>query len=165
MEQKNNGKFRLRLNLFDCIVIFAAVLVGGVLLWSKMQPADTADAPEAEQIRYTLCLYKVADGIGALVNPGDTLLDSAQNIELGQVADVRVEKATGVTLNQITGVYSKREIPGYEDVYLVVESTAVMEENRIQVGEGREIRVGDVVYVKGPGYMASSTVYAIERGE
>ena len=165
MEQKNNGKFRLRLNLFDCIVIFAAVLVGGVLLWSKMQPADAAEAPETEQIRYTLCLYKVADGIGELVNPGDTLLDSSKNIELGEVMDVRVEKATSITLNQISGVYSKREIPGYEDVYVVVESTAGMEENRIMVGEGREIRVGDVVYVKGPGYMASSTVYAIERGE
>ena len=162
---ENKKSFSLRLNLFDCIVIFAALIVGGVLLWSKMQPADAAEAPETEQIRYTLCLYKVADGIGELVNPGDTLLDSSKNIELGEVMDVRVEKATSITLNQISGVYSKREIPGYEDVYVVVESTAVMEENRIMVGEGREIRVGDVVYVKGPGYMASSTVYAIERGE
>lgn len=163
---ENKKSFSLRLNLFDCIVIFAALIVGGVLLWSKMKPADlAADAPEAEPIRYTLCLYKTVSGTGALVKPGDILLDSSKNIELGEIVDVRVEKATGITLNQITGVYSKHEIPGHEDIYVVIESTAIMEENRIMVGEGREIRVGDVVYVKGPGYMASSNVYAIERGE
>lgn len=163
---ENKKSFSLRLNLFDCIVIFAALIVGGVLLWSKMQPADpTADTTETEPIRYTLCLYKTMSGTGELVKPGDELLESTKNIDLGKVVDVRVENATGITLNQITGVYSEEEIPGYEDIYVTMESTAVMEENRILVGEGREIRVGDVVYVKGPGYMASSTVYAIERGE
>ena len=163
MESKK--EFRLRLNLFDGIVILLALVVGGVLLWSRMQPAEVADVPESEQIQYTICLKKITTGISELMKPGDELVDSVKNNELGKIAQVRVENATGVILDQINGVYNKQEIPGYEDIYITMESTATMSENKILVGSGYELRVGEQVYVKGPGYMAVGNVYAIERGE
>ena len=37
-------------------------------------------------------------------------------------------------------------------------------EEDILVGSGYELRVGEKIYVRGPGYLGSGEVYAIERG-
>ena len=166
MEQKNSGKFRLRLNLFDCIVIALALLVGGVLLLSRMQGAEnSAEVPESERIRYTICLKKTVDGTSELIKVGDPLVDNQKNNDLGEITQVRVENATAVILDQVNGTYNKAEIPGYTDIYVTMESTATIQEDQILVGSGHVLRVGEAIYVKGPGYTASGSVYAIERGE
>ena len=38
-------------------------------------------------------------------------------------------------------------------------------DEKIVLGSGYEVRVGEKIYVRGPGYLGSGEVYAIERGD
>ncbi len=164
MEQKNH-KFHLHLNLFDCIVILIALAAGGFLLWNRLKPTAAAAVPAAEKIQYTICLKKVMAGTQALVEPGDALVDAVKNYDLGHVVSSESVPATKSIVDENAKAYVTAEIPGYEDIYVVVESTASIGEEKILVGSGYELRVGEQIYVRGPGYMGSGEVYAIERGE
>lgn len=163
MEQ-NKHKFRLRLNLFDCIVILIAVAVAGFLLWSRLKPADTAAVPAAEKLRYTICLQKVIDGASEQMGAGDKLVDAVKKYDLGQVVSVEARPATKSIINEEQRCYVTADIPGYEDVFLVVESTAAIGEEKVLVGSGYELHVGEEIFVRGPGYLGSGVVYAMERG-
>ena len=166
MEQKK-GKFGLRLNLFDCIVILAAVVVAALLLWSRMRPEDTAAAavPAASEFQYTIVLQKTVEGTGAMVKESDALVDTVKNYDMGTVVSVETVPATKSILDHGNAAYVTAEIPGYEDVYIVVKSTATASEEQVVLGSGYVVRVGESVYVRGPGYLGSGEVYAMERGE
>lgn len=164
MEDKNR-KFRLRLNLFDCVVILLAVAVAGVLLWMRLKPAQTAaEVPAASRIEYTIRLQKVLEGTGALVNEGDELVDAIKNFALGKVTAVRVEPAVDSIINEEQLCYVTAEIPGYEDLYLTVESSGTVNAEQVLVGGGYAVRAGEDIYVRGPGYLGSGEVYTVERG-
>jgi hypothetical protein len=165
MEQ-NNPKFRFHLNLFDGIVILAALVIAAFLLWNRFKPASSSSAsPAASTIQYTICLQKVLSGTGDLIHSGDALEDTVKNYALGDVVSARVEGATRSILSEDTLEYVTAEIPGYDDVYIVVESTASISDEKILLSDGYELRVGESIYLRGPGYLGSGKVYAIERGQ
>ena len=164
MEQKNKA-FRLHLNLFDAIVILVAVLVAAVLLWTQLKPAAPATAPAAEKIQYTIVLKKTVPGTGEQVEVGDALIDAVKNYELGTVLSSEAVPATDLAVDSEQKAYVTAEIPGKEDVYITVESSAVIGDEAVNVGSGYQLRVGEDIYVRGPGYLGSGKVYAIERGE
>ena len=159
-------KRRFRLNLFDGIVILAALAIGGVMLWMQMKPAASAEngEPAAASMRYTILLQKTVPGTGALVESGDELVDVVKNMALGNVVSTTVMPATDSIIDEDAKAYVTAEIPGYEDVEIVVESTATYGEEKVTLGSGYEVRVGEKIYVRGPGYLGSGEVYAIERG-
>lgn len=162
MEQ-NNHKFRLRLNLFDCAVILIALVAAGFLLWNRFKPTPAA-IPDSERVRYTICLQKVIAGVGDRVEAGDQLVDAVKNFSLGSVVSVEVRPATDSIIDEGQRRYVTTEIPGYEDLLIQVESTATITEEKVLVGSGYAIHVGEDIYVRGPGYLGSGEVYAIERG-
>ena len=158
MEQ---NKRRIRLNLFDGIVILIALAVAGVLLWMQMKPAaSNAATPAAATMQYTIRLQKVLPGTDDLIESGDALVDVVKNFELGTVVSATVMPATDSIIDEDEKAY----VTGYEDIDIVVESTATYGEEKVLVGSGYELRVGEKIYVRGPGYLGSGEVYAIERG-
>ncbi len=164
MEQ-NKKAFRLHLNLFDGVVILAALAVGAFLLWSQLKPADSPVAPAAQKIQYTVVLKKTVPGTGAQVEVGDPLIDAVKNFDLGRVVSAETCPAQDVALDTENATYVMTDVPEKEDVYITVESSAVVSDEMITLGSGYVVRVGEVIYVRGPGYLGSGTVYAIERGE
>ena len=161
---ENKKAFRLHLNLFDGIVILLALVVGGLLLWTQLKPAAPAAAPAAEKIQYTIVLKKTVPGTGERVKAGDALEDTIKNYSLGNVVSVEVVPAEEFAVDTENDRYVLAEVPDKEDVYITVESSAVISDAAVTVGSGYEIRVGEAIYVRGPGYLGSGTVYAIERG-
>ena len=164
--EENKG-FRLKLNLFDGIVILAALAVGAVLLYMNLKPAAPAgdtSAPAAATTQYTISLQKTLPGTGELIEAGDALVDVVKNFELGTVVSATVMPATDSIINEEAKAYVTAEIPGYEDIEIVVESSVTYGEENILVGSGYKLRVGEKIYVRGPGYLGSGEVYAIERG-
>lgn len=164
--EENKG-FRLKLNLFDGIVILAALAVGAVLLYMNLKPAAPAgdtSTPAAATTQYTIRLQKTLPGTGELIESGDALVDVVKNFELGTVVSATVMPATDSIINEEAKAYVTAEIPGYEDIEIVVESSVTYGEENILVGSGYKLRVGEKIYVRGPGYLGSGEVYAIERG-
>lgn len=164
MEQ-NNHKFRLRLNLFDGIVLVLALAVGAVLLWTTLKPAAPVESPEVatSTVRYTVRFRRWLEGSSQLIQPGDKLVDNIKNYQMGSVISHEAVPATVQALDQINGRYVQAEISGYEDILVTVESPCTMSEKGIILDGGYELRVGSTTYIKGEGYMASGPVISIER--
>ena len=163
MEQK---KFRLRLNLFDGIVLLLALAAAGVLLWMTMRPAAPADgaaAPTVKPIRYTIQISRCVQGTGAMVHEGDILQDNSKNQELGRVVSFEVKPASALVLDQTEKAYELETIPNREDITFTLESECTTGDTDLTLTSGYAPRVGATVYVRGVGYVGVGTVISIER--
>lgn len=164
MEQ-NNYKFRLRLNLFDGIILVLALAVGAFLLWTALKPAAQTESPvvSTSTVRYTVRFLRWPEGNGQLIQEGDQLIDSIKNYQLGNVLSYETVPATTQVLDQVNGRYVLAEISGFEDILVTVEAPCTMSDQGIILDGGYELRVGSTAYIKGEGYMASGPVISIER--
>ena len=162
MEQKN---FRLRLNLFDGIVLVLALAVGALLLWSALKPAAPAatETVNTTTVQYTVRFQKWIEGTGALVEPGDKLVDNIKNYELGTVVSAQVVPAQSLQLSHDDRAFVLTTIDGYEDVLVTVESPCTISNEAITLGGGYALRVGSTAYIRGEGYMASGPIISMER--
>lgn len=161
----NTSKFRLRLNLFDGIVLVLALALGGILLWTNLKPDfPTGGAPAASStVRYTVRFQKWLEGTGSLIQEGDKLVDNIKNYELGQVVSAEVVPAVSQQLDHEGRQYVQTIIPGYEDVLVTVESPCTISKESVTLGGGYSLRVGGTAYIRGEGYMASGPIIAVER--
>ena len=165
MEQ-NTPKFRLRLNLFDAIVILAALAVGALLLWVRLKPAVPVQAEPGTQdtVRYTVRFQRWVPGTGSLVTPGDQIADNVKNYEIGRVVSAQVVPTQQQVVDQENRRWVWAEVEGMEDVLVTIEAPCSVSEESITVGGGYELRVGVMAYLRGNGYMGSGPIVAIEQG-
>lgn len=168
MEQ-NNGKFRLKLNLFDGIVLIAALAVGAFLLWNAFKPAPAASSgtasPSTSTVRYTIRFQRLMEGTGSLIQPGDALVDTIKNYNLGTVVSVEIVPVQSQVLDHDNREYVLADIAGYEDALVTVESTCTDSNDTLLLDGGYTLRVGGTAYIRGEGYMGSGPIISIEREE
>lgn len=168
--ERNTPKFRLRLNLFDGIVLIAALAVGAFLLWTALKPAAPAaegagTAEAASTVRYTVRFQKWLEGTNVLIQEGDQLVDNIKNYALGSVISSETAPAESLLLDHNSRQYILSDLAGYEDVLVTVESPCTMNEESIILDGGYILRVGAIAYIRGEGYMASGPIISIEREE
>ena len=156
-------KFRLRLNLFDSIVIILALAVGALLLWNALKPDTAPEQVETSTVRYTLCFQRWIEGTSSVIKEGARLTDSVRNYELGNVVSTQAIPATEQLTDVTTKSYVQAVLEGYEDVLVTVEAPCVKTEESITLGGGYALRVGATAFIQGDGFLASGFVYAIER--
>ena len=167
MEQRNE-KFRLRLNLFDAIVLVVALGVGAFLLWNALKPAPSASQPTSSTstVHYTICFQRIIEDAASLIQPGDTLVDTIKNYELGTVTAVEVVPSQSQILDEDNRQYVLADVPSHHDALVTVESPCTTgSDNSLVLDGGYIIRVGDTTYVRGAGYMGSGPIISIEREE
>ena len=163
--ERNTPSFRLRLNLFDAMILILALIAGGVLAWLALRPAaQEADPAVTSTVRYTVRFQRWSEGSGALIEAGDKLTDNIKNYAMGTVVSWEAEPAVTQVLNQETRQYENAVIEGYEDILVTVESPCTESDAGFLLDGGYELRVGVTTYIKGEGYMASGPVVAVERG-
>ena len=163
MEEKK--KFRLRLNLFDGIVLILALAVGAVLLWSALKPnaAPEAAADSSATIRYTVLFQRWLEGTSSAIHEGDRLTDSIRNYEMGRVVSAEAVPATAVRMDQTRREYVLATMDGYEDVVVTVEAPCTITSEAVTVNGGYVVRVGASIFVQGDGYLATGYVIGMER--
>ena len=163
MEQKK--KFRLRLNLFDGIVLILALAVAGVLAWSALKPqtAGPGDAPSVNTYQYTVCFQRWPEGDSSMIQAGDQLMDSTKNYPIGRVVDYEVVPAEILILDQQLREYKLAPVPGYEDIYVTVESAGSESGEDIVLGGGFKLKAGTTAYIRGAGYMAAGPIVSVHR--
>lgn len=165
MEQ-SNPKFRLRLNLFDAIILVLVLAIGAALVWFGLRSGGAAEtAPSARPVQYTIMIPRMAEGNSELIQPGDSLEDTVENYQLGTVVSVAAQPAVVQVLNQETRSYVDAVLEGYEDVYITVESTCTESGSgdALLLDGGYDFRVGQTINVRGPGYLGSGRVTQIAR--
>lgn len=160
-----NKKFRLRLNLFDGIVLILALAVGAVLLWSALKPSAAPEAvtDSSATIRYTVLFQRWLEGTSSAVHEGDRLTDSIRNYEMGRVVSAEARPAQGIRLDHQDRAYVLATMEGYEDVIVTVEATVTVTSEAVTTNSGYVVRVGAPIFVQGDGYLATGYVIAMER--
>lgn len=158
-------KFRLRLNLFDAMVLILALLVGAFLLWHFLKPAEVSkgEALTDRTIRYTILFTRWDEGDHDLIHQGDRLQDTVKNLDMGTVVSAEAVPCQTLSLNHETRRYELATLAGKEDVKVTVEATCSADDQAIVLASGYDIHVGLLTYLRGAGYMASGPVIAIER--
>ena len=164
MEQ-NTQKFRLKLNLFDGIVLVLALAAAAFLLWRAMRPAAPvpSDTPATTTVRYTVLFQRWTPGTGSLIQPGDRIADNIKNYEVGTVVSSEVVPARVQTPDQDGRRYVWAELEGFEDVRVTIEAPCVVNDDAITVGGGYAVRAGSMAYLRGEGYMGSGPILAVEE--
>ncbi len=163
MEHK---KFRLRLNLFDTIILILALIVGGALVVISQRDSlstSTAVTTTYATATYTIRLQYCAPEIEGAIQPGDQLEDAVKNLDLGTVVSVTYSPTPTYVLNEETLVYEYQENPLYLNADIVVTSPVTLTEDEILLTSSYRIRGGETVYVRGPGYLGSGMILDIER--
>lgn len=165
MEQ---NKFRLRLNLFDGVVLVLALLVGTFLLWNALKPAapaadENTPAAQTTTVRYTVRFQKWLDGTSELIQPGDKLVDNIKNYEMGTVVSAQAVPVQSLQLDHDSREYILAGLEGYQDVLVTVESPCTADNESVTTSGGYALRVGATAYIRGEGYMASGPITSIER--
>ena len=161
-------KFRFRLNLFDGIVLVAALAVAAFLAFTALKPAAPVEkesaTPAASSVVYTVKFNKMIAGTETLVEPGDQLVDNIKNYKLGTVLSTEVIPATTRVVDEVNRQVVQAEIPGYVDLLVTVRSDAcTMGESSLVLDGGFVLRTNITAYIKGEGYMASGPIINIER--
>ena len=162
MEQK---RFRLKLNLFDGIVLLLAAAVAAFLLWRLIRPEvpTQSDPTVASTVRYTVRFQRWAPGTSGIIEAGDQIMDNIKNYEVGQVVSAEAVPALSQTLDIWNYRYVWMELDGFEDVLVTIEAPCTVTDAAIIVGGGYEIRVGNMSYFRGEGYMGSGLIVAVEE--
>ena len=164
MEQK---KFRLRLNLFDGIVLVLALAAGAFLLWTAMKPQLPSEAvpSSASSVRYTVRLQRCIPGTSELIRVEDQVADNIKNYAVGKVAAVEAVPNRRRVLDRENLRRVWVETDQFEDILLTLEAPCQITDSAIVLDGGYELRVGSTAYLRGVGYMGSGPVVAIEEVE
>ena len=161
--EENKKPFRLRMNLFDGIVLVIILAVGLFLLWTQFRPEEEPASSEWVPVRYSVRLNQVLEGTSELIQPGDPLEYTLEDAQLGTV--VSVESApcitTGLDEEALTTISSV--LPCYESVDLVVDAMCEEEDYCLRAGGVVVLRTGDQLYIRGPQFAAVGTITEIER--
>lgn len=164
MEQ-NTQRFRLKLNLFDGIVLLVAVAAAAFLLWRTMKPAVPVqdDPTVTSTVRYTVRFRRWAPGTSEIIEAGDRIADNIKNYEAGRVVSAEAIPAATLVLDTGLRRFVWAELDGFEDVLVTIEAPCTVTDSAITVGGGYEIRVGTTGYFRGEGYMGSGPIVAVEE--
>ena len=143
--EPNKPKFRFRLNLFDSIVLVLALAVGAFLVWSAIKPAAApaeGAVSAAGTVQYTIRFQKMIQGVSERIKPGDQLVDTVKNYELGTVVSVETVPAQALIQDHEDKAFVLAGIEGYEDALVTVEAPYTEGEDSLLLGGGFKLRVG-----------------------
>ena len=149
--EPNKPKFRFRLNLFDSIVLVLALAVGAFLVWSAIKPAAApaeGAVSAAGTVQYTIRFQKMIQGVSERIKPGDQLVDTVKNYELGTVVSVETVPAQALIQDHEDKAFVLAGIEGYEDALVTVEAPYTEGEDSLLLGGGFKLRVGVTAYVR-----------------
>lgn len=162
-----HNQFRLRLNLFDGIVLVLALLVCAFLLLTTLNPAPAADeaapSPQTTTVQYTVRFQRWLEGTSELIQPGDKLVDNIKNFEMGTVLSAQAVPVQSLQLDYRSEQFVLADLEGYEDVLVTVESPCTLSDEALTTSGGYTLRVGSTAYIRGQGYMASGPIISIDR--
>lgn len=157
-------KFQLKLNLFDTVILAVALCAAMVLGYMMLKPApQQQEGPVVNTVQYVVRFNKMIEGAGSLIKPGDKLVDTVKNYNLGTVVGVEVMPCNVPVIDNENKRTVNAVVEGYEDVLVTVEGTGTMSESCFVLDGGYNLRVDAITYVRGNGYMGSGPVVSIVR--
>jgi len=161
------GKMRLRLNIFDVVIIVCAIIAAVLIInYSSRSDSGASIIPAGSQetITYILELQGMRYGSAELIQVGDTLIDKVERRALGTIVSFELIPATTLQSTVTTGDRVIVEIPERTDAILTIRAQATVTDSQISV-DGFAVRVGARVSANGPSYNGLGFVSYVERSD
>lgn len=162
---ENNGKQRikLRLNIFDIVIIGVAIVALILVIIWKM-PKNTLAPSGGKTINYTIEITMLKDA-SEHIGEGDAIIEAKKNYELGNVVSVEVKPDVRIALDYEQGKATSSVNPLSEKALIEISATVSETEKSVRTQSEFELLVGKQIDVKGPGYAGSGYIVSIERGD
>lgn len=138
-----NGKIFSKLNLVDAgiilLIILAFAAVGFKIAKERLIDRETA------VIEYTLYVENVRQqSVDAINMVHKNITDAENDDELGDIIDVRVEKATRI-VQKADGEYTKAYYPDKYDLYVTLSTKGVVSKDGYFTDSGKKLLYGDTI--------------------
>lgn len=158
-------KFRLRLNLFDSIILLLILLAGAFTLWNFIQKKQNAHVvpTEAQTIEYTIRFKGSLPETIDMISVGDKLTDSVKNFAIGTVVSATQMPATMYVLDEENQIMKDAPLPDRIDIDIVVSCQVTVSDSQLLLDGGFVLRANEEIYVRGPGYFGVGFVTTIDR--
>lgn len=156
-------KVKLRLNLFDAIVLLVVLIVGALVLWQMLDQNSAATTTKTGRLTYQITIKEASGGTSDYIPIGSHLIDAVKNYDLGEILSLEVLPAEKLVLNHDAAMYQKSTLEGYEDIVVELAVDVSQTESALLIDGGYDLRVGDLVYMRGAGYMAAGYVTRMDR--
>ena len=161
------GKMKLRLNVFDIVIIVCAIIAAVLIInYSSRSDSGASIIPAGSQetLTYTLELHGMRYGSAELIQVGDTLIDNVERRALGTIVSFELQPARMLQSSVTTGDRVIVEVPERIDAILTVRALATVTDSQISV-DGFALRVGARASVNGPSYNGTGFVAYVERSD
>jgi hypothetical protein len=160
---ENKKKFHF--SIFDIIIILVVLAVAAVVVYIFRPSGSTSlnIGGSSGTVVYTVELTNMPEGTADMVSVGDTINDSTKNYGMGTVLSVDSGPYTTYVPDVSSGVSRCVTVPGYETVYITIQSPATITDSTITTSGGYVVRVGNSSTAEGPGYAGTGYVVDIER--
>lgn len=161
----NEKKKRLRVNLFDAIIIVLVLLVAVV---GYMILGGSGDESAASTITatYTLRLNDLPEGTSELIRPGESMKENTQNTSIGTVVSVEAIPCYVDSYDPETGKVASAALEGRETVLVTLEMEAIDSATGLTSSGGFTLRVGSLVDAASPMVAsANGSIVRVERVE
>lgn len=159
---ENNGKLRVKFNLFDVVIIVLVLAVLAAALMLRNRSAGTASTGgETQPMRFTVEFTETPNGMADCIHIGDGAYRSTDGTYLGSIVDVRSVPHVRVEYSSAAGQFRSFDCAESSDVYLTVENNGYCTGKDIVIGS-LPIKVGMELAVKGKGFASPGYVYALD---
>lgn len=166
MEQ-NHSKFRLKLSIFDVVVLVLVIAVAAILLWKVLKPAkpvvDEPAASTSTMVHYTMKYVRWENGHTDMIRVGSNVYDNVKNSFIGTITSVEVVPYKVLLLDHESREYVLATTDQIQEVIVEVECPGSYNADSVVLEEGYTILVGATAYVRGEGYMTTATIMGISR--
>lgn len=162
-----DGKLFGKINLFDfaIVVLVIILIIAGA---TKFKTFDkTVDASAMGKIQYTFLIKDVRSYTADALVSGDIVFDSATNINIGTITNVKKEPAK-VTKSLADGSTKIFENEYKNDVILTIETPGTMSNTGYFANKSIELKVGsekeiETLYMTSLGKVASISYIESEK--
>lgn len=159
---ENNGKLRVKFNLFDVVIIVLVLAVLAAALMLRNRSAGAASAGgETQPMRFTVEFTEKPNVMADCIHVGDGAYRSTDGTYLGTIVDVRSVPHVRIEYSSAAGQFRSYDCEESSDVYLTVENNGYCTGKDIVIGS-LPIKVGMELPVKGKGFASPGYVYALD---
>ncbi len=153
---------KFKFNIIDVLVIFLVLVMGLAIHYRFKSYHRIGDETAVQnQMTYEMRFSSVRSFTIDAFEVGDTVYDSLTGVEIGQIADKRVQNATThVNLND--GSIVKTDLEGRYDLILQIETNGIINESGYYASNTVELKVGsekkvETLYAKSTGKIIKIT--------
>ena len=153
-----------KFNLFDIVVVFL-IIVCAFVAYKVVIKDDTSITVNAVQ-RDVDFVFEIKSAEQELVNSiamGDALYSTSNDELVGTITGLEFSATDEITVNSLTGEYSKDVYEGKQNILISVKGVAdSIDDKHIIIAENK-LKIGSMIYLYGNNYAISGYVVKINR--